>query len=71
MVDRTHWRAFGHLPFHACWAVLSLGKPVDSVVKKDDVDIEVPAKHVDKMIATNRQRIPVTGDYPNHEIGSD
>src|SRR6266571_4756976 len=51
------------------WAVLALGQTVDAVIEKDVVDVEVASQHVHKMIAADRQRVAVSGNYPDTQFG--
>jgi len=45
--------------------VLALGERVDAVVEHHDVDVQIPAQGVDKVVAADGEAIAVAGRHPH------
>src|SRR5262249_10517277 len=48
--------------------ILALRQAVDAIVEEQDVDIEVAPDRVNKVIAADRQGVPIAGDYPPRQL---
>jgi hypothetical protein len=70
MIDGTERRALGDLARLRRGRVLPLGEAVDAVVEQQDGEVDVAPQRVDEVVATDRQRVAVTGDDPHVEVGA-
>lgn len=50
--------------------VLSLGEPVNLVVKQDNVEVNVTADGMHEVVAADGERVSVSGDHPDLHIGA-
>src|SRR5699024_1461602 len=48
--------------------VLPLGEPIDLVVEQQDRDVDVAAQCMDQVVATDRQRVAVTGHHEHRQV---
>jgi hypothetical protein len=68
-VQRAERRGLGDLALLGGRRVLALGQPVDPVVEQQDLQVDVAAQRVDQVVAADRQRVAVTGDHPDGQVG--
>ena len=70
VVERAHGRRLGDLAGLGGGGVLTLGQAVDAVVEQQDRHVHVTAQRVDQVVATDRERVAVTGDDPHRQVGA-
>ena len=68
LIDRAHRRGLGDLADLARRRVLAFGQAVDLVVEQQDRQVDVAAKRMDQVVATDRQHVAVAADDPHVEI---
>ena len=69
MVDASAGGRLGDLTLFTRGRKLALGQPVDLIVEQQDGHVEVAAKGVNEVVSPNAQRIAITGDNPDVEVG--
>ena len=70
LVDGAGRRRARPLPARARRRVLPLRQPVDLVVEEEDRDVHVAPQGVDEVVAADRERVAVSGDDPDGEVGT-
>jgi hypothetical protein len=68
MVKAAERRRLGNLSFFRSGRVLPLCQAVDLIIEKQDVNVEVPAQQMDRMITPDTQAVAITRDYPDAEF---
>ena len=68
-VWRAHGRALGLLTLLAGGAVLTLGEPVNAVVEKKNLHIDVSADNVHEVVSADGKPVAVAGNQPDVQIG--
>src|SRR5213078_4577299 len=68
VINRAHGRGLGLLAQLGSGTVLTLGQSINAIVEEDVIDVEVAPDGMNKMIAANRQGIPVARDHPNTQV---
>src|SRR6266513_1061979 len=51
------------------WAVLGLRQTINAVIEKNVIDVQVAPQHMHEVIAADRKRIAIAGDYPDTQFG--
>ena len=67
VLDGTVRRGLGDLAEFGGRGILTLGQTVDLVVEEDDVDVDVAADGVDKVVTADCEGVTVTGCLPDAE----
>ena len=53
VVDGTHRGTFGFLSQGRRWSVLTFGEPINAVVEKDNIDIQISANGMHQVVAAD------------------
>src|SRR5262249_35764823 len=69
-IGRPHRRRFRDLAQFAGRRVLALRQPVDPVVEEQDGHVDVPAQHVEQMIAADAEAVAVARHHEDLQIGA-
>jgi len=70
MVDTSERSRFRYFFFLGSRRILALGQPVDLVIEKEDIDIEIAAQQVNGVIAADAEAVAVARYNPNAELGA-
>ncbi len=70
MVLRAERRRLGDLALLARGRVLALRQAVDLVVEEQDLERHVAPERVDEVVAADRERVAVTRDHPDGQVGT-